>query len=155
MKQLIAPQDFVCSEVNIENCFSEETRSLAKDYRFVQSVIHNSSKDFFLVKKLYRTVDKEKDILEPPHLIPRKYFGAYKTHNEIDLAQLKRIAQATEDKKPLVDFDIECLLSMYKGKSIFSMQEEGNLYVQIETVFLAKEFEPEINDEDENEMENR
>ena len=35
MKQLIAPQDFVCSEVNIENCFSEETRSLAKDYRFV------------------------------------------------------------------------------------------------------------------------
>ena len=118
------------------------------------TVVHNSSKDFFLVKKLYRTTEKEKDILEPPHLIPRKYFGAYNTHNEIDLVQLKRIAQATEDKKPLVDFDIECLLSMYKGKSIFSMQEEPNLYGQIETVFLAKDFEPDIDDEDEHEMEN-
>ena len=154
MQQLISPQNFVCSEVNIEYCFSEDTRSLVKDYRFVLSVVHNSSKDFFIVKKLYRTVEKAKDILEPPHLIPRKYFGAYKTHNEMDLVQLKRLAQATEDKKASVEFDIECLLSTYKGKSIFSMQEETNLYGLIETQFLATEFEPEINDEDEREMEN-
>ena len=68
--------------------------------------------------------------------------------------QLKRLAQATEDKKPSVDFDIECLLSMYKGKSVFSMQEDPNLYGLIETQFVATEFEPEVNDEDEHEMEN-
>ena len=51
----------------------------------------------------------------------------------MDLVQLKRLAQATEDKKASVEFDIECLLSTYKGKSIFSMQEEANLYGLIET----------------------
>ena len=85
MQQLIDPKDFVCSEVNIESCFSEDTRSLTKDYRFVLSNVHNSSKDFFFVKKLYRTADKVKGIIEPPHLIPRKYFGAFKTHNELDI----------------------------------------------------------------------
>ena len=63
MQQLISPKDFVCSEVNIESCFSEDTRSLTKDYRFVLSNVHNNSKDFFFVKKLYRTVDKEKGII--------------------------------------------------------------------------------------------
>ena len=32
----------------------------------------------------------------------------------------------------MVDFDLECALSMYKGKSIFSMQEEINLYNELE-----------------------
>ena len=43
---------------------------------------------------------------------------------------------------------------MYKGKSIFSMQEEANLYGLIETKILATEFEPEMNDDDDHEMEN-
>ena len=33
----------------------------------------------------------------------------------------------------MVEFDIECALSMYKGKSIFSMQEDANLYTTLET----------------------
>ena len=48
--------------------------------------------------------------------------GAYKTHNEVDLSQLKRITKHIEENKQMGEFDIECTLSMYKGKSVFSMQ---------------------------------
>ena len=58
MIQLIGPQEFVCSEVNIERCYSEDDRGDKKDYRFIDSIIHNSTKDFYIIKKFFRTVSK-------------------------------------------------------------------------------------------------
>ena len=54
-------------------------------------------------------------------LTPRLLQGAYKTHNEVDLMQLKNIKMHIEENKQMGEFDIECTLSMYKGKSAFSM----------------------------------
>ena len=48
------------------------------------SNIHNRSKDFFFVKKTYRTVEKAKDILEPPQLKAKIYFGVFRTYNKVD-----------------------------------------------------------------------
>ena len=133
MNQLMGTQEFVCSEVNIETCYSETDRSATNDYRFVDSIIQNSKKDFYIIKKFYRTV-KKADLEETNVMIPKQFLGAYKTHNEMDVEQLKRIRQHIEDRKgaPMADFDLECTLSMYKGKSIFSMQEELNLFNEIE-----------------------
>ena len=84
MNQLMGPQEFVCSEVNIERAYSESDRSATNDYRFVDSIIHNSKKDFYIIKKFFRTVRKaegeERDVL-----IPKQFLGAYKTHNEMDV----------------------------------------------------------------------
>lgn len=109
---------------------------MTNDYRFLDSIIHNSKKDFYIIKKFFRTVRKPnvEEEVERDVMIPKQFLGAYKTHNEMDVEQLKRMCQHIEDRKgtTLVDFDIECTLSMYKGKSIFSMEEELNLYKEIE-----------------------
>ena len=93
MELLMGPQEFVCSEVNIERCYSESNRCATNDYRFVDSIIHNSKKDFYIIKKFFRTVKKANATEEEERdvMIPKQFLGAYKTHNEMDVEQLKRI----------------------------------------------------------------
>ena len=86
-------------------------------------------------------------------MLPVMFYGAYKTHNEVDLMQLKRIRDCIEDKKQIVDFDLQCVLSMYRGKSIFSIEESFNLYNILEKQITDTDFEPD-HDEADNEIEN-
>ena len=57
-----------------------------------------------------------------------EFFGAYKTYNEIDLMGLRSINNLLEARKRSTMFDIECLVSIYMGESVFSIQEYDSLY---------------------------
>ena len=85
-------------------------------------------------------------------MLPSKFYGGFRTHNEVDLMNLKRICQCIEDRIKIESFDLQCILSMYKGKSIFSMQESFTLYNVLEKQIMDYDFEPDHDDGD-NEIE--
>ena len=60
MKQLINPDHFVQSEVNIQSCHSDDTRSFTKIYRYTEEIIMNHSKDFFFAGKSFRKTKKDR-----------------------------------------------------------------------------------------------
>ena len=127
-QQFLTPEDYVCSEVHIQRCFSQENRCKLYDYRFLETLFHNHSKDFFIKEKSFRTVEKDnvKDSVLgeiEPHLLPCKFYGAYNTYNEMDLMELKLIRDSIEERHKIQDFDIQCCLSMYRNKSVFAMME--------------------------------
>ena len=85
-------------------------------------------------------------------MLPAHFYGSYRTHNEVDLMQLKKICHCIEDRIKIEGFDLQCVLSMYKGKSIFSMQESFTLYNVLEKQIMDYDFEPDHDDGD-NEIE--
>ena len=159
-QQFLGQEDFVCSEVHIQRCFSQEHRSKTKIYRFLETIFHNHSKDFYIKEKSYRTVEKEdlkdQDLLGDidAHLLPCKFYGAYNTYSELDLLELKMIRQCIENRHQRFDFDIQCCLSMYRGKSVFAMMESFYLYNVFDKKISHTSFDPDL-DEDDNEIENQ
>ena len=71
-----------------------------------------------------------------------EFFGAYKTYNEIDLMGLRSINNLLEARKRSTMFDIECLVSIYMGESVFSIEEHDTLYLMIEQRLKEEKLDP-------------
>ena len=101
----LKPEHYICSEVNIKNCYSEETQK-GHTYHFTDSIVSNHSKDFFYAGKKWRSIktnDYNKE--EDTNLRPSYFAGAYKTYCEMDLIELKRIHADLEARKSIARFD--------------------------------------------------
>ena len=72
-----------------------------------------------------------------------EFFGAYKTYSEIDLMGLRSINNLLEARKKSATFDIECLVSIYMGESVFSIHEHDSLYQMIAERLKEEDLDPE------------
>ena len=55
---------------------------------------------------------------------------------------LRSIKDLLDARKKAHSFDTECLLSMYVGESVFSIQEDDNLYQMIEQRLKEEDLDP-------------
>ena len=153
MQQLIDPQKFVCSEVNIQNCYSDEKVCSGATYHFTDFININKSQDFFIVGAKWRFVASPESTDEiSEHILPPRFLGGYKTYSESDIMSLKRVKEELELRRPLANLDLQCLLSTYLGQTAFSMQEQNILFQTIENVLKNADIEPDL-DQDEHEIE--
>lgn len=126
MQQLIGHDNFVDSEVNIQNCYSDDSRSGSKVLRITRGAVSNHSKEFFFAGKSYRTEDQKQEGAidkKNPYILPSSFDGLYKTYCESNYEELMRIHENLENREHVASFDISAILSTYKGQSVFSMQE--------------------------------
>ena len=72
--------------------------------------------------------------------MPSLFYGLFKTYSELNFEEINVICEDLNARKSIQKFDLEAILCTYKGQSIFSMQEQVNLYATIEKVLMEKEF---------------
>jgi DNA-binding transcriptional MerR regulator len=63
----------------------------------------------------------------PRHHLPYTFFGGYRTYCEADYEELARINSMLEDDKESKIIDENAILSLYQGKSVFTMVESMDL----------------------------
>ena len=119
MKQLIHPERFVCSEFNVHDCYSLPRESELPMLYICQQNVVNRSRDFFLRIKHFSETRYFKDVDADD--MPKACDGAYKTYNERDLEQLKRLFKAAKDNRVIEDLNPEIFCSLFIGYSIFSI----------------------------------
>ena len=156
MGQLLAPEYFIPSHVNVQDCTIEDKsgiETLSIDYNDV-----NKAQDFFLKKiKRCQIVHKErakKELEDDEHkqkeeedsleggYVQEILVGAFKTYNENDYHELLTLAECLEDGKPTRKLDLESVLSLYCGIPIFAMQTHTGLYSAIEKSLEATDLRP-------------
>ena len=128
MQQLIDPQRFVASEVNIQKCYSDTKLCKGATYHITDSIQTNKSQDLFIIGSKWRVKSQMplSDLEE--HNLPPRFLGAYKTYSESDIMSLRRVKSELEVRKPVASLDFQCLLSTYLGQTAFSMQEQSILF---------------------------
>lgn len=116
-------------------------------YRLSSDIVVNKANDFYINSQQWRAIEKatgtpvltlqdgeihaESGTNKEPHMVPARFFGAYRTYCEADYAELKRIYVGITKDRDLGELDTRAILSLYQGKSIFAMEEDSGLYTYI------------------------
>ena len=109
----------------------------------------NRSRDFFLrIKHFSETRNFNKDNIDADDM-PKTCDGAYKTYNERDLEQLKRLFKAAKDNRVIEGLNPEVFCSLFIGYSIFSISHRQSVLNAIEDQLMNEEFTQESNEKGE------